>query len=580
MYIIELALVSKQFKSGLVSFRYPEKLSAGILVECTVSRRNAHAVVVRSLHVREAKMMMKSNDFELKELVIKRKKELFTAEQIDLLDESSKKLGTTLPHLLRELVTRTDLFFAVPPSCFASHLPLVEGGNHTKILTVELDTLSRFNYYNEQEYKSATCLIMPTKQVAKEFSKRYPEWKYATDSVIKKNLDSRFHGNDGQQKIVCSFDHVIISSFFSTIILDSCCSQQYHTHTNPFIPRGSVWAKLWQLSGKQVVLGDSLLPAGVETDESLSPANSNKTHSRASLQMISPDQLLPTSYSFLKYFFNEFLIDKKNQEIYKKILIWHERVGIGRSTFCPSCGYQEVCTNCAGNLKLEQEEGSALNILRCVSCSSTFETRDICIKCQGILLVQIPGIEILKKHVDDRPKLYKNFELVFTTSKDLPIHALSKFDLIVVPLLGSQLNNPSHNATEKTLRSLLSFSPTIPFLVHEELKKELQNLDWKKYLHQDLSIRKQAHLPPWGNLLEGSLVVYEKRGSQALRLIATFCKKEDIKILKGTEKLRISFKVLYPETTDFSETLFELGNLGQFEYRLYPKTNDKELPFF
>ncbi len=160
------------------------------------------------------------------------------------------------------------------------------------------------------------------------------------------------------------------------------------------------------------------------------------------------------------------------------------------------------------------------------------------------------------------------------------MHTLETFDLIVVSLLGSQLNNPSHNATEKTLRSLLSFSSSIPILVNEELKKELEGTNWKKFWEQDLRIRRQALLPPWGNLLEGSLVVFEKRSSQALQLLTTFCKKEDIKILKGTEKFRISFKVLYPETMDFSETLFELGNLGQFEYRLYPKTGDKELPFF
>jgi hypothetical protein len=507
---------------------------------------------------------------------------------VELLLELSKQLGTTVEKMLYELVTKAEMFSEIP--VFTGMTDIngnLENARHSResenpVLVVEADTLSRFEKYSSQNFSSSTCIIMPTKALAKSFSKKFPDWKYLTDSFIAKN----FTNESIPQKVVCTLEYALFATFFETIVLDSCTSQTYHTHTSPFIPRSSVWAKLWQCSGKHIVLGDSLLPAGVETDESLSPVRHSRengnleTHSRASLRIISPDEATPTTYLFLKYFFNQFLLDNKNQETYKKILVWHERIGIGRSTFCPSCGYQEVCSNCAGSLKLEEEEGSALNILRCTSCKSTFETRDICTKCDGTLLVQIPGIEILKKFVEERPKLYGNFELVFITSKDLQTCALDTFDLIVVPLLGSQLDNPSHNATEKTLRSLLSFSPSIPILVNEELKKELENGNWKKFWDQDLRIRKQAKLPPWGNLIEGTLVTSHKKAQDALPLLATFCKKEELKIIKTTEKMRISFKVLYENDVDYSETLFELSKLGIFQYTLYPKMEPEELPFF
>lgn len=581
MYILELALVSKQFKAGTVSFRSTNLVEQGTLVECTINRRKAFAVVTRCIHAREARMFAKSALFELKEITIHNQKQLFNQKQVELLFELSKQLGTTVEKMLYELVTKAEMFSKIP--VFTGMMDIsgnLENARHSResenpVLVVEADTLSRFEKYSTQNFFGSTCIIMPTKALAKSFSKKFPDWKYLTDSFITKN----FTNESIPQKVVCTLEYALLATFFETIVLDSCTSQNYHTHTSPFIPRSSVWTKLWQNSGKHIVLGDSLLPAGFESQiEQITPINTD--FGKRELVIISPDEATPTTYLFLKYFFNQFLLDNKNQETYKKILIWHERVGIGRSTFCPSCGYQEVCSNCAGSLKLEQEEGSALNILRCTSCKNTFETRDVCAKCDGALLVQIPGIETLKKFVEERPKLYSNFELVFTTSKDLVMHTLENFDLIVVPLLGSQLNNPSHNATEKTLRSLLSFSPSIPILVNEELKKELENGNWKKFWDQDLHIRKQAKLPPWGNLIEGTLLTSHKKAQDALPLLATFCKKEELKIIKTTEKMRISFKVLYENEVDYSETLYELSKLGIFEYTLFPKTKEEGLPFF
>lgn len=587
MYILELALVSKQFKAGTVSFRSTNVVEQGALLQCTVNRRKAFAVVTRCIHAREARMFAKSALFELKEITIHSQKQLFNQKQVEYLFELSKQLGTTTEKMLYEIVTNAELFISTtvvsetlrqaqrPDSTERPFVELVEtnkNGNSTRFSFVEADTLSRFEKYSTQNFSGSTCIIMPTKALAKTFSKRFPDWKYLTDSLITK----QFTDESLPQKVVCTLEYALFTSFFENIILDSCTSQNYHTHTSPFIPRASVWTKLWQCSGKHIVLGDSLLPAGFESQM----AQMNTDFGKHELNILTFNEPTPTTYLFLKYFFNQFLLDSNNQKQYKKILIWHERAGIGRSPFCPSCGYQEVCSNCAGVLKLEQEENSALNILRCVSCKSTFETRDVCVKCDGALLVQIPGIETLKKFVEERPKLYGNFELVFVTSKDLQTCTLDTLDLIVVPLLGSQLNNPSHNATEKTLRSLLSFSPSIPVLVNEELQKELENKNWKKFWEQDLRIRKQAKLPPWGNLIEGTLVTNHKKAQDVLTLFATFCKKEELKIIKTSEKMRISFKVFYEKEVDYSETLYELSKLGLFEYTLYPKTDEKELPFF
>jgi hypothetical protein len=65
MYILELALVSKQFKAGIVSFRSTNPVEQGALVECTVNRRKAFAIVTRCIHAREARMFAKTSEASL-----------------------------------------------------------------------------------------------------------------------------------------------------------------------------------------------------------------------------------------------------------------------------------------------------------------------------------------------------------------------------------------------------------------------------------------------------------------------------------------------------------------------------------
>lgn len=202
-------------------------------------------------------------------------------------------------------------------------------------------------------------------------------------------------------------------------------------------------------------------------------------------------------------------------------VIWIlNRTGEASEVFCSNCGESVKCPKCGGIMQARNDGG----ILKCKMCGMIRELPKLCEKCGYHLLVgKRPGIEALAKiagkyfhdvHIyTDGVKLSDLHGLILSTSKGLRL--LNEIDTSLVAWLDldSELWRTNHDnrynvysmlcesywrgRTRDSNRKLLIQTRRKGLMLAEFLSR-----GWEKFIPDELKMRREFMLPPYGYMIE------------------------------------------------------------------------------
>ncbi|MFH1901666.1 MAG: hypothetical protein ABIK26_05390 [Candidatus Omnitrophota bacterium] len=202
---------------------------------------------------------------------------------------------------------------------------------------------------------------------------------------------------------------------------------------------------------------------------------------------------------------------RRNIEGNKRAVILWNRLGFGRIATCLSCGYIFKCEHCSGLLNLSLKENKGI----CPYCYRKFDLPGMCPKCnEGYIKPVGCGIErvgvILKRifpdcSIDKWEEHKANSQIILSTSKILSfLYSQETFDSGYVLDIDSFLSRLDYAATFDSFLYLkklsLFFKEALYVFTRNRTHYLFTNLDknWRDFYDQELSLRKELGLPPFG----------------------------------------------------------------------------------
>ena len=202
-------------------------------------------------------------------------------------------------------------------------------------------------------------------------------------------------------------------------------------------------------------------------------------------------------------------------------VIWIlNRTGESSEVFCSNCGESVKCPKCGGIMQARNDG----DILKCKRCGMIRNLPELCEKCGFHLLVgKRPGIEALAKiagkyfhdiHIfTDGVKLSDLHGLIISTSKGLGL--LSEIDTSLVAWLDldSELWRMNHDNRYNVYSMLCesywrgrTYDSNRNVLIQTRRKglmlAEFLSRGWEKFIPEELKMRREFMLPPYGYIVE------------------------------------------------------------------------------
>ena len=537
MFIVDVALISKNAPSGCVTFSSKQALLPGLLVVTTIRKKEVTCMVISCKTLAQAKHALRTSTMSIKELPVMRSIQLWQPAIILQLEELALNSGVTLDYALRELLSST-------------HIPTIG---------FEADIKSTITTTTTNPYitKNSLCIFSTAIELT-NFVAQNPEVKKITPKVANEIIS----GKKFDQTLCTTFDNCILTTHFDTIIFYRAFSNHYYTYNSPRISRLWMWLHILQKSGKNITLFDYLIPSNVQN---LFPSK------HIPLILSAPKNPSKSTSEFLRYCIEQ----TKKYDKSKKILWWYERANVASSLRCGACGAAPTCATCGGTLAITTNE-KGKNIALCKNCKHTQPVNDFCLTCSAPIVIHIPGIISIKKMFEDEG--FNNVTII--TSKD--IHTVTdSYEVIFVPLIEQQLKIPSFTQLEKVMSNLLYLNTHGTLKVTQAIYEQLQNLKYVELLALDYEARKQLSLPPFGNFIELSATVTHNQASTIAAFLSQLHTLTPTKILKGLTNSTFLVKSQVSAITPFTaEILYNIRKITNFECSVYPKSDTTDLPFF
>lgn len=226
-----------------------------------------------------------------------------------------------------------------------------------------------------------------------------------------------------------------------------------------------------------------------------------------------------------------------------KSLVFHNRRGLARLTFCADCSYQFLCSQCQVPLILHQKGKKRFFV--CHHCGLKFHIPGTCPKCQSHQLKtwgagtqkikELLNQRFLKKAIfelnqDNTPALSSQLNLIqkFKNEPRAILIATSqiikflrcgkspkmpggnlKFSAGLVPLTDLELNFPDYLNRENVFQNLYKLALNIKnelilqtFSPEAEFFKIFAKLNYPEFAKQELIIRKAFYYPPYSHLIK------------------------------------------------------------------------------
>ncbi len=409
-YLVEVMPLTKSSVQGNLSYFSTLKLSPGTLLKVPLRKGEARAVVVSTRSAMSARADIRQAGYTLRKISQKNIYEAgLSPEFLEAVKNTAHYYATSVNTLLtsflpKMLLEKPEQFFKTVPKKKSEVLT-----RETYLLQMESD--ERFGQYRalvRESFakKKSILFIAPTHhdalRAAKQLSNGIEGFVY-TFTLKQKPADAA----KVWQKAL-SDPHPIL--FITTsagitfdrpdidmIIVERENSRAYRTLTRPFIHIKTFLEELGKQTGRQLVLGDSIL--------SIETLWREKRGDYGELSLIrwrlpaAPSVLVdasgkPDKTGKFEIFSPELkaLIEKAIEEK-QSIFLFGARKGLAPTTICGDCGYILPCLNCSAPVVLHKQKDDT-NLYLCHSCGTKRDSLTTCGFCGSWKLVPLGiGIE-------------------------------------------------------------------------------------------------------------------------------------------------------------------------------------------
>lgn len=412
-YLIDVIPLTKS-PSHTLSYFSTEKLIPGTLVKVPVRKGMSKAVVLSSRSALSAKSDIRQAGYALRKIS---QRDIYQSGFSENFLEAVKRTatyyatlqGTLLNSLLPKFtLEEPEKFFKIIPK---KRRDLNEAPGIRETLLLQMETDERFGQYRalvRQSFarKKSVLFVAPTHhdalRIARELSPGIEPFVYIF-TLKEKPKEAK----EAWQKALKD-EHPILfittpsglafeREDIDTIIVERENSRAYRTIARPYIHARVFLENLARTTGRQLVLGDSVL--SIETlwrekrgdygELSLirwrlpaPPARlidaSAKPDGKGRFEIFSPE---------LKALITKALDEKQN------IFLFGARKGLSPTTVCGDCGYILPCLNCGAPVVLHKQRGGD-NIYVCHACGTKRDSSTVCGYCKSWKLVPLGiGIE-------------------------------------------------------------------------------------------------------------------------------------------------------------------------------------------
>ncbi len=291
----------------------------------------------------------------------------------------------------------------------------------------------------------------------------------------------------------------------SLILIDEENSPYYFHPEKPFYHLQEVAFILSKLKRIRLILG-----GGLPTLSTFKMIKEKKlevfdfSRSRGSFKIVNVKTIVTPKY---KSGLNPLILEifRKHWEEKKSIIVFFNKKGFASYISCIKCGYLYMCPRCSVPLRYLQE-GKGF----CYLCGYTEKIPDICKECaSGYIKLEGIGIERLEKYfkktfpeIETSPSVKERITFSTYGILDAPLEDV-KFDISMVIDADFFLSRPDFDVSLK----LYNYLSKISYHTKEDVYIFTQNTDyylwekinesWFNVYEKELSLRKEAKLPPF-----------------------------------------------------------------------------------
>ncbi len=436
-YLIEVAPVTKNYAPTSLSYFSAQKLSPGSFVKISLRQKEILGLVLGSRDVKTAKAEIRRAGFLLKKIA---KSNILDAklppEILKAFEKTAHYYATSLgillsTHLPKMISDQVENFLKLPPS---RKRKVSEHSKETLLLQMESE--ERFGQYRalvRQSFARAnSCLVivashLEIEHVRSELSKGINDFVYTFSlsgrkEEMKRSWQKALAEPHPILLITTSAGLLFPRTDIDTIILERENSRAYRTLTRPYIHLRTLVENLAKSSGRQLVLGDSILSLETlwreknsdERNKLLTPISDLSLIrwrlSTAKVMLIDAKSTQNKAGRFeifspeLKTFMEKALLETG------KLFLFGARKGLAPTTVCGDCGFVLPCLNCGAPVVLHRHGETTIYI--CHACRERRESATTCGYCGSwkLLPLGIGTTEIARQAHALFPK-YKVFIL-------------------------------------------------------------------------------------------------------------------------------------------------------------------------
>jgi primosomal protein N' len=580
MYIISVIPISRGIPFSELSYYSSEALSAGVLVEIPLGKKNISGIVFSSNSLIESKSQIKQSRFSLKKIKKIIGPSPLGEALINGLQDASVKTLTPVGALLSTMVN--ELFLETFQSVLMNLT--LEKKDPAPMSVCYGSFADRADYYKRIirsafAEKKSVVFVAPTIRSTENWFNVLSKG-ISAHSVILHSKKNKRDQKSSLTKIKSSERPLFIcttpqSAFvprtdIKTLVLEDEASSLYKTHDRYSADMRVVLRSISDSYGISVVYGD-VLPR-FETLVEAGMTHLSRSFNPERLVVVNTESfrsLLPTEIVELVRYC------QKNK---KSLFLYTNRKGIAPISRCADCGTSVDCPSCGLPIVLRYKVNSSMEKERmfvCSHCASTLPADHHCEYCGSWNITPVAiGTESIKEAVetlvdkehiitiDDDMSLddkqsesliaeiqKKKFFVMIGTSKMLPF--VKNIDFVAVPFFDRLLSTPSPFIVEEVLRLVMTLNektkdtlilctkkPDFP------ITKLLSTKKIEEIIDSDIENRKALLYPPFGLLLKLSVTVPVSHVEVISQKIKLFFKDLDNTMLPPRRISPESMKVL------------------------------------
>jgi primosomal protein N' (replication factor Y) len=479
MKLYRVIPIAKGISKETLSYFGSDTIPLGALVTIPLRKKNAHALVIESRDVDEAKADIKTSAYSLKKIGAVKNPAFLSSLFLEAAAVTAEEYGTTTGSILQSLV----------PKIVLEHGSAITQGERKKeilkkeILVIQETDEERFAHYKsfirgEFARGSSVFFCLPTAEDIRR-----------TKALLEKGIEQYtciLHAGLSKKEflealnVVNTKNHPVLvigtPAFLSvlpknlgSIVLDRENSRSYRTQGRPYFDLRVFVKILAKKLGIKLLLGDLLL--SVETlwrqkNDEYAEFFPLKFRMLSSAESLILDMKLKRG-TFEKEFRVisrelEALIDKTKEEN-ENLFIFCARKGLSPLTVCGDCGQAVTCKRCSAPVTLYSRKEE--NKFVCNKCGEERGAAERCSNCESWKLETLGiGVELVEKEILQRFPETKIFRLdkesVSTEKRALDM--IAKFEstpgaiLIGTEMALLYLSKPLENVAVASIDALFS----------------------------------------------------------------------------------------------------------------------------